>query len=209
MKHMFMMVLAFIAVQNLTAQNDSIYPHKNISDLSPGLYAELQTDKGNIIIFLEFQRAPLTVANFVGLAEGKIENDAKPSGIPFYEGLAFHRVVKDFVIQAGDPNGDGSGGPGYSFRDEFNSNLRHDAAGTVSMANSGPNTNGSQFFITYKPTPWLDNKYSVFGRVVSGMDVVNKIEQGDVIRHVQIIRIGKEAKKFNAAKVFEQMKEQK
>ncbi len=174
--------------------------------LAKGLYAEIQTDKGNILCFLEFQKAPLTVANFVGLATGEIKNATRPDGTPFYDGLTFHRVVKDFVIQGGDPKGDGSGDPGYSFKDEFHSDLKHSAPGILAMANSGPNTNGSQFYITHKATPQLDNHYSVFGRVIEGMNVVNKIVQGDKINHIKIIRVGKNAKKFKAEKVFEEMK---
>lgn len=170
--------------------------------LPDGLYARIETSKGNILCFLEFQKAPLTVASFVGLAEGKIQNAARPAGTRFFDGLTFHRVEKNFVIQGGDPKGTGEGDPGYSFRDEFHSDLKHDKAGTLAMANSGPNTNGSQFYITHKPTPQLDGHYNVFGHVVEGMDVVNAIQKGDTINHIEIIRVGKTAKKFKAAKVF-------
>ncbi|MBC8172407.1 MAG: peptidylprolyl isomerase [Chitinophagales bacterium] len=170
--------------------------------LPDGLYAEIQTSKGNILCFLEFQKAPLTVASFVGLAEGEIKNAAKAEGVKYYDGLKFHRVVKDFVIQGGDPDGNGSGGPGYTFKDEFHSDLKHIGPGILSMANGGKATNGSQFFITHKETSFLDNKHAVFGRVIEGLDVVNMIEQGDTINHIEIIRVGKEAKKFDAAEIF-------
>lgn len=179
-------------------------PKSSTKDLPKGLYANIETSKGDILVFLEFQRAPLTVSNFVGLAEGKIHNDAKPDGTPYYDGLNFHRVVPDFVIQGGDPNGNGEGGPGYDFKDEFHSDLKHDKAGILAMANAGPNTNGSQFYITLGPKPFLDGKYNVFGHVVQGQDVVSAIKQGDKINQVKIIRVGKEAKKFKADKVFKQ-----
>ncbi|MFN0275944.1 MAG: peptidylprolyl isomerase [Chitinophagales bacterium] len=170
--------------------------------LPPGLYAEIQSNKGNILCFLEFQKAPMTVANFVGLAEGTIHNAARPDGTLYYDGLKFHRVVKDFVIQGGDPEGTGAGGPGYKFNNEIHSDLKHDKAGTLAMANAGPNTNGSQFYITHKATPQLDGNYSVFGYVVKGQDVVDAIVKGDTINHIEIIRVGKAAKKFKAEKVF-------
>lgn len=180
------------------------------SDLKDGLYAEIQADKGDILIQLEFQKTPNTVANFVSLAEGTNRNvEAKYKGKKFYDGLTFHRVVKDFVIQGGDPLGTGEGGPGYKFEDEFpkdaagNLELKHSGAGILSMANSGKNTNGSQFFITHKATPHLDGRHSVFGHVIEGQDVVNTIAQGDIIKKIVIIRKGKEAEKFDAASVFE------
>lgn len=167
-----------------------------------GLYAEIETNKGRILLELEYKKTPLTVANFVSLAEGK--NDMvseKMRGKAFYDGLKFHRVIKDFMIQGGDPDGNGSGGPGYKFADEI-TDLKHDRGGILSMANAGPATNGSQFFITHKATPHLDGLHTVFGHVTEGMDVVNQIENNDVIKTVKIIRIGKEAKKFDAPKVF-------
>lgn len=171
-------------------------------DLADGLYAKIETDKGDILIELEYEKVPLTVANFVALAEGKLKYDTVKIEQPFYDGIKFHRVIADFMIQGGDPNGNGSGGPGYRFPDEFDSTLIHDRAGVLSMANSGPGTNGSQFFITHKDTPWLNGKHAVFGHVVKGLDVVNAIQQNDVIKHVEIVRIGKGAKKFKANKVF-------
>ncbi len=163
-------------------------------ELSDGVYAEINTEKGLIYCELEYKRAPMTVSNFVGLAEGTIDNDETDG--PYYDGLNFHRVVDDFVIQGGCPQGTGTGGPGYSFPDEFDSELRHDREGVLSMANSGANTNGSQFFITHKETPHLDDRHSVFGYVVVGMDVVNSIEAGDRINSITILRIGSEAESF-------------
>lgn len=167
------------------------------SKLEDGLYALFDTPKGEIVVELFYKKAPLTVTNFVGLVEGTIKSN-KPEGTPFYDGLKFHRVIKDFMIQGGDPQGTGRGGPGYKFSDEFDPSLRHDGPGILSMANSGPNTNGSQFFITHKATPWLDNKHSVFGKVVSGQEVVNTIAKDDVMKTVRILRIGKEAESFKA-----------
>ncbi len=170
--------------------------------LEDGLYAGIVTDKGDIYIKLHYESAPLTVANFVGLAEGKISTKVKAEGKPFYDGLTFHRVSPDFMIQGGDPAGNGSGGPGYTFKDEISNKLKHNKAGIVSMANSGPNTNGSQFFITHVPTPWLDGRHSVFGEVVKGQDVVNSIDKGDVIKRVFIIRVGKKVKKYDPVVEF-------
>jgi peptidylprolyl isomerase len=164
-------------------------------DLEDGLYAELETTRGTIMIELAYEKAPLTVTNFVGLAEGTIDSSA-PEGEPFYDGLSFHRVVEDFVVQTGDPNGDGSGGPGYRFPNEIDQSLTHGSAGVVSMANSGPDTNGSQFFITKNAAPWLDGQYSVFGEVVEGQDVVDSIEEGDTLETVEIIRKGEAATAF-------------
>lgn len=170
------------------------------SPLSDGLYAEFQTNKGTVTVRLEHERAPLTVMNFIGLAEGTKRSN-KPEGTRFYDGTTFHRVISDFMVQGGDPEGTGRGGPGYRFPDEFHPELLHDGPGVVSMANSGPGTNGSQFFITHKATPWLDGKHSVFGSVVKGQDVVNAIAQGDSLTAVKITRIGTLATQFEASQV--------
>ena len=163
-----------------------------------GLYAVIDTQKGDIVIKLEYKKVPMTVANFVGLVEGELNMD--DPGENFYEGLNFHRVIDNFMIQGGCPKGDGTGGPGYSFPDEFDPSLRHDGPGVLSMANAGPGTNGSQFFITHVKTPWLNDKHSVFGRVVEGQDVVNSIRQGDKINTIRIERIGEDAQKFVVTK---------
>lgn len=160
-----------------------------------GLYARVVTNRGDIVLELEFEKVPLTVANFVGLAEGSLETDRR-RGVPFYNGLVFHRVIDNFMIQTGDPLGNGTGGPGYTFPDEIHPSLRHDRPGVLSMANRGPNTNGSQFFITHVPTPWLDGGHAVFGYVVAGMDVVNAVRQGDRIERVEIVRRGSAAEGF-------------
>ncbi|AEF84968.1 peptidyl-prolyl cis-trans isomerase [Treponema primitia ZAS-2] len=163
--------------------------------LGDGLFARIHTGRGDIVLRLEYQKTPMTVCNFVALAEGKMN---AAGGKPFYDGLTFHRVIADFMIQGGDPVGNGSGGPGYRFPDEFDSSLKHDGPGVLSMANAGPGTNGSQFFITHVATPWLDGKHTIFGRVVQGQDVVNAIKQGDKIESVTIIRNGQAANDFKA-----------
>ncbi len=163
--------------------------------LPDGLYARMQTNRGTILLELEFERTPLTVANFVGLAEGTISHSR--SGSPrFFDGLRFHRVIADFMIQGGDPLGNGTGGPGYTFADEFHPQLRHDGPGVLSMANRGPATNGSQFFITHVATPWLNGAHTVFGRVVEGQNVVDAVRQGDTIQSVRIERVGPAAEAF-------------
>ncbi len=169
-----------------------------------GIFTTISTTKGDIVLSLEYVKAPVTVANFISLAEGKnpFVKVEKLKGKPFYDGLKFHRVIADFMIQGGDPDGNGSGGPGYSFKDEFVSDLKFEKGGVLAMANSGPATNGSQFFITHKDTPWLNGKHTIFGHVVSGMDVVNKIAQNDVMTKITITRKGAAAKKFDAVKVF-------
>ncbi len=172
----------------------SVIAKSNYPNLADGLYANIQTTKGNILVKLAYKKAPLTVINFAGLAKGTKSNTISANK-PYYDGLTFHRVIKDFMIQSGDPMGNGTGGPGYKFIDEI-SELKHNKAGILSMANSGANTNGSQFFITHKATPWLDDKHTVFGSVVSGMEVVNSIEKGDIIKHIKIIAIGNRAEAF-------------
>ena len=168
-----------------------------------GIFATIATNKGDIVLELEYKKAPVTVANFIALAEGKntfvTEENLKEK--PFFDGLKFHRVIKDFMIQGGDPSGNGSGGPGYAFKDEF-TDLKHDKPGILSMANSGPTTNGSQFFITHKATPWLDGKHTVFGHVTEGMSIVNAIVQNDMVTKITIVRKGALAQKFDAPKVF-------
>lgn len=182
----------------------------------PGIYVHIQTDMGDIVGELEMEKAPLTVANFVGLTEGTIQNKAFSLGKHYYDSLTFHRVIPNFMIQGGDPDGIGTGGPGYRFKNEIHPNLKHDKPGVFSMANSGPNTNGSQFFITHVATPWLDGQYNIFGHVIIGQDVVNAI--GGVskdrrnkpnspiyMNKVAIIRIGEAAKKFDAPSTFKYM----
>lgn len=171
-------------------------------DLDSGLYADIQTNKGSILLKLAYDKAPITVANFISLSEGenqKVREEFKSK--KYYNGIKFHRVIPDFMIQGGDPTGSGSGGPGYRFEDEF-SDLTHKGPGILSMANSGPNTNGSQFFITHKATPWLDGKHTVFGEVIEGQEIVDSIQQNDLIEDVIIVRKGKEAKQFDAPKIF-------
>ena len=167
-----------------------------------GIYAKFNTAKGSILVKLTHDLTPGTVGNFVALAEGNMENKIKPQGVKFYDGLKFHRVIPDFMIQGGCPLGTGTGDPGYKFDDEFHPDLRHDAPGVLSMANSGPGSNGSQFFITHIATPWLDDKHTVFGNVIEGQDVVDAIAQGDVLESVEIIRVGEEAKNWNAIEAF-------
>ena len=172
-------------------------PMPNENELPDGMYARIETTRGVITCRLEFEKTPLTVCNFAGLAEGRLDTQVR-SGQPYYEGLTFHRVIPDFMIQGGCPIGKGTGGPGYNFRNEIEPSLRHDKAGVLAMANAGPHTNGSQFYITHKATPWLDGRHTVFGQVIEGQDVVDAIRQGDTIEKVAIIRVGEDAEAFTA-----------
>ena len=167
-----------------------------------GIYAKFNTTKGAILVKLTHDLTPGTVGNFVALAEGNLENKVKPQGVKYYDGLKFHRVIPDFMIQGGCPQGTGTGGPGYSFDDEFHPTLKHNRPGVLSMANSGPASNGSQFFITHIPTDWLDNKHTVFGHVVDGQEIVDAVAQGDVLETLEIVRVGEEAQKWNAVEAF-------
>ena len=174
--------------------------------MQEGIYAKINTTKGEIIIQLTHDKTPGTVGNFVGLAQGELENGTKGKGVPYYDGLTFHRVIEDFMIQGGCPLGTGTGDPGYKFDDEFHPELRHSGPGVLSMANAGPGTNGSQFFITHKATPWLDGKHTVFGFVTEGQDVVDGIAQGDSITNIEIIRVGDEAENWSAVEAFDSFK---
>lgn len=203
-----MYLLAFITIMITSCKTSKR------ADLGDGIFADIKTSKGDIIVRLEQDKTPITVANFISLAEGTntfVSEEYK--GKKYYDGIIFHRVMKDFMIQGGDPLGQGTGNPGYKFMDEFNDSLVHDKKGILSMANSGPTTNGSQFFITHKATPWLDNKHTVFGEVIEGMDVVDSIANVAVgagnkpvetvtMNTVEIIRNGKEARKFDAVKIM-------
>ena len=177
--------------------------------MQEGVYAQIKTNKGEIMLILHHDKSPGTVANFINLSEGKIKNSHKPMNVPYYDGLKFHRVIPDFMIQTGCPNGTGTGDPGYKFDDEFHPELRHNKPGILSMANSGVSTNGSQFFITHVATNWLDDKHTVFGEVVEGLDIVNEIKQDDVIDSIIILRVGDEAEKWNSTEVFNNFKDKK
>jgi len=160
-----------------------------------GIFAIMETSRGDIVLQLYYRQTPLTVTNFVGLAEGTLDAAA---GKPFYDGLTFHRVIADFMIQGGDPDGNGTGGPGYQFPDEFSDDLKFSGPGVLAMANAGPGTNGSQFFITHVETPWLNGKHTIFGRVIDGQDVVDAVRQGDKIVKITVFRHGADAEKFTA-----------
>jgi len=170
--------------------------------MQDGLYAKFNTTKGEILVALEYKKTPGTVGNFVALAEGNLENNVKPQGTPYYDGLKFHRVIPDFMIQGGCPQGSGAGNPGYKFDDEFHPDLKHNGPGVLAMANAGPGTNGSQFYITHVATDWLDNKHTVFGKVEQGQDIVDAIAQGDAIETLEIIRVGADAEGYNAIEAF-------
>lgn len=175
------------------------------ASLQDGMYAVFETAKGTIICKLEYEKVPLTVANFVGLVEGTRSNDLKTNGTPFYDGNAFHRVLANFMIQGGAVLSADGKDIGYKFRDEIHQDLRHNRPGILSMANAGPATNNTQFFITHVPTPWLDNKHSVFGSVIAGQYVVDSIAQGDAMLKVRIVRVGKTARKFDAEKAWKKL----
>ena len=196
MKNIFLSLALLVGISCTSTNNN------NYNNMEDGIYANIKTNKGDITLKLEFEKTPLTAANFIALAEGKMKNKRKELGTPYYDGIKFHRVIADFMIQTGCPDGNGMGDPGYKFADEFHPDLKHDKGGVLSMANSGPATNGSQFFITHKETPWLDGKHSVFGNVIEGMDIVNLIAQDDVMESVTISRVGSKAKSFDAVKIF-------
>jgi peptidyl-prolyl cis-trans isomerase A (cyclophilin A) len=170
--------------------------------MQDGIYAKFNTPKGSVLVKLAHDKTPGTVGNFVGLAEGQLENKVKSMGQPYYNGLKFHRVIPDFMVQCGCPLGTGTGDAGYKFDDEFHPELKHDRPGVLAMANAGPGTNGSQFYITHVPTDWLDGKHTVFGHVVEGQEIVDAIAQGDALESVEIIRVGAEAEKWNAIEAF-------
>lgn len=217
MKKIILLLLAIISITSCTP----IYKKMNIdkdfyNSLQDGVYAKMETSKGELIIKFFDKEAPVTVANFVGLAEGTIENKAKAKGVPYYDGIVFHRVIKNFMIQGGDPQGTGMGDPGYKFDDEKN-DLKHEGKGYLSMANSGPNTNGSQFFITEVATPWLDGRHTVFGKVIKGDDVIDAIAnsvtgaQDRPKQEIKIVKVtvftkGDDYKKYDAAKIFNEGK---
>lgn len=210
MKKILMTLICFTAViTSAQVKNASKKPvAKNsvsaTSSQKEGIFAEIKTIKGSIMLELFYDKTPLTVSNFVSLAEGtNTLVEEKYKGKKYYDGIKFHRVVKNFMIQGGDPTGTGTSGPGYKFKDEIVADLKHDKAGILSMANAGPTTNGSQFFITHNATPHLDGKHTVFGKTIKGQEVVDMIEKDDVIDQVIITRVGKTAKAFDAAKVFE------
>lgn len=193
----------FVGVLSSCNSQTSVVVNGEKMNLKDGIYANIHTAKGDILLTLHYEKTPMTVANFVGLAEGKIKNNAKEEGVPYFDGLKFHRVIPNFMIQGGDPLGTGGGDPGYKFPDEFDPSLKHDSAGVLSMANAGPGTNGSQFFITHVPTPHLDGKHTVFGKVVTGQTVVDNIAKDDVMTKVDIIRVGEKALAFDAVVEFE------
>ena len=217
MKKIFLLTIAIITLINCTP----IYKKMNIdkdfyNGLQDGVYAKMETSKGELIIQFFDQDAPVTVANFVGLAQGTIENKAKAKGVPYYDGIVFHRVIKNFMIQGGDPQGTGMGDPGYKFDDEKN-DLQHEGKGYLSMANSGPNTNGSQFFITEVPTPWLDGRHTIFGKVIKGEDVIDAIANSETVaqdrpkEEIKIVKVtvftkGDAYEKYDAAKIFNEGK---
>ncbi len=216
MKNFIYLLLLGLLMSSCGTQKSKYYKtimsKEDYNQLKDGLYANLETNKGTMLVELFETEAPLTVANFVGLAEGTKENKVKPIGEPFYDGTIFHRIIQGFMIQGGDPEGTGSGGPGYAFKDEKN-NQKHESKGYLSMANSGPNTNGSQFFITEVPTPWLDGKHTIFGKVIEGENIIDSIvavpkgagdrpKEDVVLNKVTIIRKGKEYASYEGGASF-------
>lgn len=202
------LALAILSCKEKTTDDTQSIAHSTKPfEANRDMIAHIYTSKGLIKVGLEFIRTPMTVANFVALAEGKMENKHRPIGKPFFDGLKFHRIVENFMIQGGDPLGNGTGNAGYLFQDEFHEELSHDGAGILSMANSGKNTNSSQFFITHTKTEWLNGVHTVFGRVIEGQDVVNKIIVDDIIDSIRIIRNSNEAKSFDAVKIFNAQRE--
>ena len=199
---LFLFGLTITTAQTKKIKSKKVTATVTKSKSNDGIFAEFETSKGKILVQLDYKNTPITVANFVALAEGtNMQVGEKFKGKKFFDGLKFHRVIKDFMIQGGDPDGNGSGGPGYAFKDEF-TDAKFDKPGILAMANSGPKTNGSQFFITHKDTPWLNGKHTIFGFVITGQDVVNAIAQNDIITKVTITRKGIDAKKFDAPKIF-------
>ncbi len=212
MKKLFLGLFAALFLASC-GSNKTTVNGENV-ELQPGIYAKIATTQGDILFQFYTENAPMTSANFIALAEGNHPQvSEKYAGKPYFDGLIFHRVIPRFMIQGGDPEGKGTGGPGYQFPQEIHEDLRHDTAGIVAMANSGPNTNGSQFYITHNATPQLDGSYNVFGKVVEGQDVVKAIGDVDrsrndkpktdvVMEKVEIIRVGKEAKAWDAPQHF-------
>ena len=202
----FLLFMVIFHVTSISQTNKQKMDQDFLANQADGIYAKFETNKGDIFTKLEYKLTPMTVANFIGLAEGSMANGSKPAGTPFYDGLKFHRVIPNFMIQGGCPLGTGTGNPGYKFEDEFVDSLKHSGPGILSMANSGPATNGSQFFITHVPTPWLDGKHTVFGHVIQGQDIVNAIVQNDTLKSLTILRKGAEAKSFDATTKFAEEK---
>ncbi|MDP5170851.1 MAG: peptidylprolyl isomerase [Bacteroidia bacterium] len=200
------MIRTFLMSVVLTSLLVACETPKARTDLGEGLFADIETKHGEIILRLAYDKAPLTVANFIGLAEGTIPNEIKPAGEPYFDGMTFHRVEPGFVIQGGDPLANGMGTPGYKFRQEIHPDLSHNVAGTLAMANSGPGTNGSQFYITMAPRTDLDGRYNIFGYVAEGLENVYKVQRNDTILSVRIYRNGEAAKAFDAPAVWEKEK---
>ena len=212
MKRFAALALVAIFIISCAAKPSGVQVNGEKVKLQDGLFALIKSSKGDLLIQLDMEKAPMTVANFVALAEGNHPEVSTKSGERFFDGLKFHRVIPEFMIQGGDPQGTGQGGPGYSFPDEFHPDLKHSVPGILSMANSGPNTNGSQFFITEVPTAWLDNKHSIFGKTIKGVEKIieiagvekngSNVPNEDITMTIEILRVGKVAKSFNAPEIF-------